>query len=61
METKKTLIFSAVIFAILTIGAFSWAVEGGVKVPLMAMKQHPNASGTAVISNENKRKQAKGL
>ena len=61
MGTKKTLIFSAVIFAILTIGALSWAAEGGVKVPLMAMKQHPDASGTALISSENISIQAKGL
>ncbi len=61
METKNTLILLAVTFAILTIGALSWAVEGGVKVPLMAMKQHPNASGTALISGENISIQAKGL
>ncbi len=61
METKKTLILLAVAFAILTTGALSWATGGGVKVPLMAMKPHPNASGTAVISNENISIQAKGL
>jgi hypothetical protein len=61
METKNTLILLAVTFAILTIGALSWAAEGGVKVPLMATKQHPNASGTALIGSENISIQAKGL
>jgi hypothetical protein len=61
METKNTLILFAITFAILTIGAFSWAAEGGVKVPLMAMKQHPNASGTPLISTENISVQAEGL
>jgi hypothetical protein len=61
METKKRLIFLAVTFAILTISALSWAAEGGVKLPLMATKQHPNASGTALISSENISIQTKGL
>ena len=61
METKNTLILLAVTFAILTIGALSWAAGGDVKVPLMATKQHPNASGTALISSENISILAKGL
>jgi len=61
METKNTLILLAVTFAILTIGALSWAAEGEVKVPLMATKQHPNASGTALIGSENISIQTKGL
>ncbi|MGD8984616.1 MAG: hypothetical protein PVH99_00935 [Desulfobacteraceae bacterium] len=61
MKTKNTLILLAVTFAILTIGAFSWAAEGGVKVPLMATKQHPNASGIALIGSENISIHAKGL
>ena len=61
METKKTLILAGVMYALLAVGAFSWAAEGGVKVPLMAMKQHPNASGTAPIGNENISIQTKGL
>lgn len=61
MKTKNTLILLAVTFAILTIGAFSWAAGGGVKVPLMATKQHPNASGTALIGSGNISIYAKGL
>ena len=61
METKKTVILAVVIFAILAIGALSWAAEGGVKVPMMATKQHPNASGTALISSEDISIHAKGL
>ena len=61
METKKTLILAVAMFAILTVGALSWAAGGGVKVPLMATKQHPNASGTALISSENIDIHAKGL
>ena len=61
METKKTLILSVVMFAILAIGPLSWAAGGGLKVPLMAMKEHPNASGTAFISSENISIHAKGL
>ena len=61
MEIKKTLILSVVMFAILAVGPLSLAAGGGVKVPLMAMKQHPNASGTAFISSENISIHAKGL
>ena len=61
METKKTLILAVAMFAILTVGALSWAAGGVVKVPLMATKQHPNASGTALISSENISIRAKGL
>jgi hypothetical protein len=61
METKKTCILAVAMFAILTVGALSWAAGGGVKVPLMATKQHPNARGTALISAENMSIHAKGL
>jgi hypothetical protein len=61
MKTKKTLILTLVMFAILTASALSWAAGGGVEVPLMATKQHPNASGTALISSENISIHAKGL
>jgi hypothetical protein len=61
MKTKKTLVFLAAAFVIVTISAFSWAAQGEVKLPLMATEQHPNASGTAVISNKNISIEAEGL
>ena len=61
MKTKKTLVFLAVALAIVTISALSWAAQGEVKLPLMAMKEHRNASGTAVISNKNISIEAEGL
>jgi hypothetical protein len=61
METKKTLTLAVFMFAILAVGALSWAADGEVKVPLMATKQHPNASGTALIGSGNISIHAKGL
>ena len=61
MDTKKRLIVLAVSFAIVAFGALSWAAEGGIKVPLMATKMHPGASGTAVISDQALNIQANGL
>ncbi len=61
MDTKKRLIVLTVSFAIVAFGAFSWAAEGGVKIPLMATKMHPGASGTAVISDQSISIQANGL
>ena len=61
MDTKKRLIVLTVSFAIVAFGAFSWAAEGGVKIPLMATKMHPGANGTAVISDQSISIQANGL
>ena len=60
MDTKKILIVVTVI-GIMAFSALSWATEGGVKIPLMAAKKHPGASGTALISEQNLSIQAKGL
>ncbi len=61
MDTKKRLIVLTVSFAIVAFGALSWAAEGGVKIPLMATKMHPGASGAAVISDQSISIQANGL
>ena len=61
MGRKKRLIVLAVSFAIVAFGALSWATEGGVKIPLMATKKHPGASGAAIISDQSITIQAKGL
>jgi hypothetical protein len=50
MNTKKRLLILAVSFAILAFGTLAVASSAkGVKIPLMATKMHPGASGTAVI------------
>jgi uncharacterized RDD family membrane protein YckC len=61
MNTKKRLIILAVSFAILAFGALSLASEGGNKIPLMATKMHPGASGTAVINDHEISIEVNGL
>jgi hypothetical protein len=61
MNTQKRLIVLTVSIAIVTFGALSWAANEGVKIPLMAVKKHPGASGTTIISDNNISIQAKGL
>ena len=61
METKKKLIVLAVSLVIIAFGSLSLAAEGGNKIPLMAMKKHPGATGTAVIDNHMINIQATGL
>ncbi len=61
MTIKKTFIVLAVGLAFMVFGSFSFAVEGGNKIPLMATKMHPGAMGTAMISDNNINIQANGL
>ena len=61
MDRKKRLIVLTVSFAIVALGALSWAADGGVKIPLMAAKPHPGASGTAIIMDQSISIQARGL
>jgi hypothetical protein len=61
MKTKNTFIILAVGLVIMVFGSLSLAVEGGTKIPLMATKAHPEAMGTAMISNNNISIQANGL
>jgi len=58
---NRRLMFIAATFAIISISALSWAAVEKVEVPLNAMKKHPNASGTAIISDNNISIKAKGL
>ena len=51
METKKKLIVLAVSLAIMVFGSLSLAAEGGTEIPLMAMKKHPGAMGTATVDD----------
>lgn len=61
MDTKKSLIVLAISFALVALGALSWAASGGVEIPLMAAKAHPGASGTASLSDGSLSIQAQGL
>ncbi|MBW2030197.1 MAG: hypothetical protein JRJ03_12055 [Deltaproteobacteria bacterium] len=45
MGNKKRIIMTAVVAAIMAIGTLTWASGTGTKVPLMALKPHPNATG----------------
>lgn len=61
MGNKKTLVVTAVVATILAIGALTWASGTGTKVPLMALKPHPNATGTAFIGDGAITIEAQGL
>jgi len=61
MDIKKSLIVLAITFIVVALGALSWAGSGNVKLPLMATKAHPGASGTAYLRDGTLNIQAKGL
>ncbi len=58
MDTKKSLFIFVVVFVMLAFSTHSWA---GMNLPLMAVKAHPNANGTAYFNEDNLSIQAKGL
>jgi hypothetical protein len=58
MDTKKSLFILVVVFVMLAFSTHSWA---GINLPLMAVKTHPNAIGTAYFNEDNLSIQAKGL
>ena len=61
MNIKKRLVVLTVGLVTMAFGALSLAAIGGVTIPLMATKMHPEASGTAVISDQNISVHADGL
>ena len=61
MKTDNKIFISLATFAIIVVSTLSWSMVGEVKVPLMAMKKHPNASGVAIISDKEINIEAKGL
>ena len=58
MDTKKYLIIPIIIFVMFGFGMHAWA---GINLPLMAVKAHPNASGTAYFSGDGLNIQTRGL
>ncbi len=58
MDTKKSLMILVVVFIMLAFSMHSWA---GINLPLMAVKAHPNASGTAYFNESSLSIEAKGL
>ena len=56
-------ILAAIVFTLVVVGlyAMSWAADGGEKIVLMATKEHPGATGTAIISAQNISIEANGL
>jgi hypothetical protein len=56
-------ILSVIVVTVVAVGlnAVSWAADGGEKIALMATKDHPGATGTAVISAQNISIEANGL
>jgi hypothetical protein len=61
MDTKKRFIIFAISLVGVAFGAFSCATSGGTKIPLMATKMQPSASGASSISDKSLSIQAKGL
>ena len=61
MKTKKTFFALTVGLVIMIFGTTSLAAEGETKIPLMALKKHSGAMGTAMISDNNINIQANGL
>jgi hypothetical protein len=61
MDTKKRFIILAVSSVVVAFGALSCATAGGTKIPLMATKMQPSASGTSSVSDKSLSIQAKGL
>ena len=61
MDTKKRSTIWAVCMVLIFSGALSFAMEGGLKIPLMGMKKHPGAMGTAMIHDHNISIEASGL
>ena len=56
---KKSLRIITIGVVVLAFSAVSWA--GGINLPLMATKAHPEASGTAYFSDAGLKIQARGL
>jgi hypothetical protein len=61
MDTKKRFIILVISLVVVAFGAFSCATSGGTKIPLMATKMQPSASGTSSVSDKSLSIQAKGL
>lgn len=61
--TMNKKILSAIVVTVVAIGlsALSWAAQESEKVTLMATKDHPGATGTALISAQNINIEANGL
>jgi hypothetical protein len=59
MSIKKSLMIGVVGFLVLTLSTLVWA--GNINLTLMADKSHTGASGTASISDNSLKIEAKGL
>jgi hypothetical protein len=56
-------IMSVIVVTLVAVGlnAMSWAAQGGEEFVLMSTKEHPGATGTAIISAQNISIEANGL
>lgn len=61
MDTKMRFIILAISLVVVAFGALSCATSGGTKIPLMATKMQPSASGTSNVSEKSLSIQAEGL
>lgn len=61
MNAKKRLTISVITLAFIAFATLTFAAPAGEKLSLMATKKHPNAGGTAVISDTSIQIDAQGL
>ncbi|MBW2065663.1 MAG: hypothetical protein JRJ03_12140 [Deltaproteobacteria bacterium] len=61
METSRRIFVVGVILMVIALGTLAWASGQATRVPLTALKPHPNATGTAFIGGQSITIEAKGL